>query len=243
MAGVVNLILQGKGGVGKSVVATLFAQRLFDLGRPPLCIDTDPVNATFSSYPKLGAHRFRVTKKGDIDRSNFDLLLERLTSLGDGGHAIVDTGATTFVPLSTYLLRFEVPSLLKVMGHQLVIHTVIAGGKPQDDTAQGLNTIVRHYDEDVQLVVWLNPRFGEILHEGKPFAEWKLYQQHRERIRALVEMPSIDELATLDLEQMFRRNQTFVEAFDDPELLLMQRQRLKMVQRDLYKEIDRAGIA
>jgi len=46
----IHMVLQGKGGVGKSFVAAPMAQFLQDKGRDPLCIDTDPVNATFAGY-------------------------------------------------------------------------------------------------------------------------------------------------------------------------------------------------
>ena len=46
----VHLTLQGKGGVGKSYVASLIAQHRMDKGMPVSCIDTDPVNSTFCQY-------------------------------------------------------------------------------------------------------------------------------------------------------------------------------------------------
>ena len=46
----VHITLQGKGGVGKSLVASLLAQHHLESGTPVVCIDTDPVNATLSGY-------------------------------------------------------------------------------------------------------------------------------------------------------------------------------------------------
>jgi len=53
----IHVVLQGKGGVGKGFVAALMAQFLQDRGRDPLCIDTDPVNATFAGYSAFGCTR------------------------------------------------------------------------------------------------------------------------------------------------------------------------------------------
>ena len=50
----IHMILQGKGGVGKSFIAALLAQYKASKGQPSLCIDTDPVNATFHGYQALG---------------------------------------------------------------------------------------------------------------------------------------------------------------------------------------------
>jgi ATP-dependent Clp protease ATP-binding subunit ClpA len=40
----IHLILQGKGGIGKTVVATWLAEFLMGRGQPVCCIDGDPVN-------------------------------------------------------------------------------------------------------------------------------------------------------------------------------------------------------
>ncbi len=58
---VVNLLLQGKGGVGKSLIASLLAQFYKDRGVHAICVDTDPVCRTFSQYNALGAQPFQVT--------------------------------------------------------------------------------------------------------------------------------------------------------------------------------------
>ena len=50
----INIILQGKGGVGKSLISSLLAQYLLTKSKNPVFIDTDPVNATFAGYQTLG---------------------------------------------------------------------------------------------------------------------------------------------------------------------------------------------
>src|ERR1700675_1723506 len=55
----IHIILQGKGGVGKSLVAALLAQYLE--GKSNLfCADTDPVNDTFAKYSAFGAERVKI---------------------------------------------------------------------------------------------------------------------------------------------------------------------------------------
>ncbi len=46
--GAIHLTLQGKGGVGKRLVASVLAQYLREKGKEVRCIDTDPVNRTFA---------------------------------------------------------------------------------------------------------------------------------------------------------------------------------------------------
>ena len=63
----IHLTLQGKGGVGKSLVASLLAQYFRHRGAPIHCLDTDPVNQTFSQYTELGAKHLELMHDGKID--------------------------------------------------------------------------------------------------------------------------------------------------------------------------------
>jgi cellulose biosynthesis protein BcsQ len=56
----INVVLQGKGGVGKSFIAATLAQYKINKGHEPLCIDTDPVNATFAGYKALNVTRLQM---------------------------------------------------------------------------------------------------------------------------------------------------------------------------------------
>jgi len=57
----VHLSLQGKGGVGKSLVASLLAQYFkHRKGVPVRCIDADPVNQTLAQYKELDAERLNL---------------------------------------------------------------------------------------------------------------------------------------------------------------------------------------
>jgi CO dehydrogenase nickel-insertion accessory protein CooC1 len=58
----IHIILQGKGGVGKSLIAAVLAQYKTSKGQNPLCIDTDPVNATFNGFKALNVQRLQIKK-------------------------------------------------------------------------------------------------------------------------------------------------------------------------------------
>ena len=76
----IHLILQAKGGVGKSFISAMLAQYKRAKGQAPLCIDTDPMNATFTGYQALGVRKLNLLKGDEIDVRNFDTLLEWLVS-------------------------------------------------------------------------------------------------------------------------------------------------------------------
>jgi len=48
-----HFVLQGKGGVGKTFVSLLLAQAIAGRGKPVICVDTDPVNASLSSLSPM----------------------------------------------------------------------------------------------------------------------------------------------------------------------------------------------
>ena len=131
----IHLVLQGKGGVGKSLIAATLAQYKATNGHRPLCIDTDPINATFAGYEALNVRRLAILEGDEINTRHFDALVELIaTSQGD---VIIDNGASSFVPLSHYLISNQVPALLHEMGHELVVHTVVTGGQALLDTVSG----------------------------------------------------------------------------------------------------------
>ena len=101
--GTIHFIQQGKGGVGKSVVAVILYQTLTALGKDVAAFDTDPVNATLSSYAEFGVTSLDILKNDNIDARAFDQLLDELFYLPEQMHAIVDNGASSFVALGAYI--------------------------------------------------------------------------------------------------------------------------------------------
>jgi adenylylsulfate kinase-like enzyme len=53
----IHLVLQGKGGVGKSVIASWLAEFLIGRGQRVRSIDGDPVNRSLSQYKALNAEK------------------------------------------------------------------------------------------------------------------------------------------------------------------------------------------
>ena len=238
----IHMVLQGKGGVGKSFVAALMAQFLQDRGDDPICIDTDPVNATFAGYSAFGVHAIELVDGRDINPRRFDLLVEQIVGAEfKTDHAIIDNGASSFLPLADYMLSYDVPGLLAEMGHELCLHSVITGGQGQDDTLEGLLELLENFA--VPVVVWLNPFCGRIERDGKRFTDMKVYQDHKRRMAALVEIPEFNAKTTgHDLSELLKTKRPFRDAVGDPAVLLMTRQRLKMAQRELYSRLEAAGV-
>ena len=135
----IHMILQGKGGVGKSVIAAILAQYKASKGENTLCIDTDPVNATFHAYQALAVRQIPLMDHDEINPRRFDMLVEIIAPSEQD--VIIDSGASSFVPMTHYLISNHVPALLAGMGHELVIHTVVTGGQALLDTVNGFRQL------------------------------------------------------------------------------------------------------
>ena len=94
----VHFALQGKGGVGKSLIASVLSQFFVWKDRALHAVDADPVNQTLAEYRALGVERLNLLKEGSVDQRQFDTLMERI--LTETGTFVVDTGASTFIPLA-----------------------------------------------------------------------------------------------------------------------------------------------
>lgn len=237
----IHMTLQGKGGVGKSLVATVLAQYSISKGKKPLCIDTDPVNATFHGYQALAVQRLQIMDGDEINSRKFDGMIEMLAPLSDA--AIIDNGASSFVPLSHYLISNRIPALLAELGHELIIHTVITGGQAMLDTISGFAHLTRQFPAEARFVVWLNPYWGPIEDAGNGFEKMKAYLSHKDRVFAIVQIPLLkEETYGRDLSDMLQGRLTFDEALALSSLTIMTRQRLKIIQGLLFQQLDSAQV-
>ncbi len=233
----IHLILQGKGGVGKSMIAAFLAQYKLGKGKLPLCLDTDPVNASFEAYKSLKVSRLSILQHEEIDPRRFDQLIEQIAKAKTD--VIIDNGASSFVPLSAYVLSNHVPTLLHDMGHQLIVHTVVTGGQALLDTLTGMTQLIRQFPADVPFVVWLNPYWGPIELEGKSFEQMKAYREYKDRISAIIPLPDLKkETFGRDLSDMLQAHLTFDEAIALPSLTIMARQRLSIIKKQLFEQFS-----
>lgn len=237
----IHVILQGKGGVGKSFVAATLAQYKTKSEQKLLCIDTDPVNATFSGYTAINVERLQIMDGDEINTRNFDILIEMIAS--SKNDVIIDNGASSFVQMSHYLISNHVPSLLAEMGHELVVHTVITGGQALLDTINGFAQLVRQFPDNALFVVWLNPYWGPVEDNGKHFEQMKTYIENKDRVSAIIHVPALkEETYGRDVTEMLQERLTFDEALSSSSRSIMTRQRLKIVREQLFKQLDNAVV-
>lgn len=238
---VVHLILQGKGGVGKSLVSSILAQYFIDQNKGNVtCFDTDPVNQSFKNYKALNAEHIPLLENAKINERNFDALLERL--LSDDGIFVVDNGASSFIPLSNYIIENNVISMLNDAGREVFVHCIVTGGQALIDTLQGLNILAKQFNSK-NVVVWLNEYFGAIEIDGKKFTDMKVFTENADKIFCLVNIPKRNQdTFGADIENMTALQLTFDEAIKSEKFSLMAKQRIKIVQREMFEQLKKVGL-
>lgn len=239
MQNTVHFILQGKGGIGKTLVSTILAQWIAPKDTQALrCFDTDQENATFSRYKAMDVRHVPVmTDTRNIDPKRFDALM--IDILEEEGNCVVDNGANTFSPLMGYLLENDCFSLLEESGRKVYIHCIVGGGDTLHDTAMGFVSTAK--STRVPLVLWENEHFGRLQSaSGKVFTESATYADHAERVvgRVVLTERNADTFGA-DIKKMNIARMTAEEVRASDKFNLMEKQRIKVVFRDLFEQLDK----
>jgi CobQ/CobB/MinD/ParA nucleotide binding domain len=238
----VHLVLQGKGGIGKSVVASWLAEFLITRRQRVCAIDADPVNRSLGQYKALAAEKLDlINQDGLIERSRFDRLVDRFAT--EDAVFVVDSGATAFLPFWAYIVEAEMIRVLREAGRSVYVHVPISGGEMLNDTLLGFNTLAAGADEK-SLVLWINEYFGPVAREGKAFNQMQVYLDNQAKVLASVGIPrrSPDTFGET-IRLMRERKMTFEEAIHSADFMLVQRSRLHIVRRDLFEQLETTPFA
>jgi hypothetical protein len=238
----IHLILQGKGGVGKSVVASWLAEFLIKRGQNVRCIDGDPVNRSLGQYAALRADKLDlVNSEGLVQRTRYDALLERFAS--EDAVFVLDSGATAFLPFWTYAVETKLIDVVRGVGRQIYIHVPISGGEMLNDTLLGFRTLAES-TSGKSLIVWINEYFGPVAREGKPFEQMQVCIDNYDKVLASIGIPqrSADTYGET-IRRMREKKLTFDEAIESPEFMLAERSRLHIAQKDLFSQLERLPFA
>lgn len=239
IASEVHFILQGKGGVGKSLIAAILAQYFSSIGAPVKCVDTDPVNQTLVNYKALKAQHIPLMEGSKIDERKFDALMERL--LSEDGVFVVDNGSASFIPLSNYLVENKAIAMLKDSGREVFIHCVVTGGQALVDTLTGFKALAEQADSN-NIIVWLNEYFGPIERDGKIFTDMKAYADNKDKVRGIIRIAKRNQdTFGRDIEEMTAKKLTFAEAIQGSDFKIMAKQRIKTIQKDIFSQLDEVG--
>jgi hypothetical protein len=115
----------------------------------------------------------------------------------------------------------------------------VSGGEMLSDSLLGFDTLASS-TPDRNVVVWINEYFGPVTSDGKSFDQMNVFQKHADKVLGSIGIPQRSP-DTFGASVLFMREKklTFDEAIQSEHLMLAQKSRLQIVQRDLYQQLDR----
>jgi hypothetical protein len=125
---------------------------------------------------------------------------------------------------------------------RVFVHSVVAGGQAMSDTLNGLERLAQTTSQK-NVIVWINEYFGEVTKDGKTFEEFKIAEEYAHKLVGSVLIRDRNpQTFGDDLRLMLEQRLTFDEAIKDERFFLVSKQRLAIVRRDLYEQLDRLEI-
>lgn len=232
----VHIVVQGKGGCGKSTTASHQAQALQAMtGAQVMCINTDPVNNSLGQYSALYLRDLEIMESDNqINPRRFDTMIDWI--LEHPGPVVIDNGASSFIPINSYMAETGAIEALEDEGRQVFIHTILVGGKDMKDTLAGLNALLE--TTSAPIIVWENEHFGPVERDGKRLAESETFQEWRHRFAGIVTLPpNRDQMLGTDYAMMASAGLTYAEAFSSNIFGTMPRRRLQKAWNNIFGQI------
>ena len=221
-----------KGGVGKSLTARVLAQYFIDKSIPFIGFDTDRSHGALM--------RFYADYASPVVMDHYealDVIVEAATEQPER-RVLVDLAAQTHDPLVRWMDEVGVINMADEMGMTIHYWHVMDAGK---DSVDLLGKLLDHFGTGLKYVLVRNQIRGN---------DFSVLEQSGQQQRALdfgAKIVSIRRLHEGVVQKIDAGSSSFWKAKNaaDPTgggLGLMDRQRVKMWLRDVYREIDDVGV-
>jgi hypothetical protein len=221
-----------KGGVGKSLMARVIAQYLIDKNLPFLGFDTDRSHGALMRFYAGYASPVLVDRYESLDT-----IMEAAVEQPER-RILVDLAAQTNDPLLKWMDESGVLNLADEMGVGITYWHVMDSGR---DSVDLLKKLLDRFGKELRYVLVRNQVRGSV---------FTVLEQSGEQERALdlgARVVSVRHLHNGVINKIDASNSSFWAAkhgsdADGMGLGLMDRQRVKMWLRDVYREIDAVGL-
>jgi len=230
----IHIVLAAKGGIGKTFVASLFAQFAERSGKAMKVLDLDQSNDMLARLPSLHAESISLLSDKRFDAAKMDALIKRMVT--EPGPYILDVGASTFIDAWRYFIKYQMFALLKKQGRRVIIHSVIVGGPEMPDTMKSFQDVASVVP-DRQVIVWLNPIRGSVAMAGKSFVEMSLYSDNVDKVLGVIQLPEADEATLGDLHTMGLKLYTLSTVDECDDLEFFSKHRLTIYREELFGQI------
>jgi cellulose biosynthesis protein BcsQ len=219
-----DLILNGKGGVGKSFFAVNFIQFLKDKGIAHVAIDSDNENSTLKRFHPEA----RFLDLGN--RREMDVIF---AALEKASLVVVDCRAASTDLFLDFFAEVELAEVLKSLGAAL---TLVVPVNHELDSVEQVQRLAEQLGKTVRYVVVRNAAHSD---------SFALFDSAEVRVRLKSELGgreiTMTRMQDWLVEALNRENVTISAAVRHTGFSLLDRQRLQTWQRKLFAEIESAA--
>lgn len=235
---VTNVVLARSGSVGSSHIAWWLAQHFQSFHRNTYCVDAS-LYPTFAFYSGLQVDYIELADPNKrYDRFNlraFDPWVTRL--LSHDGPCVMDVGSWSFFPFFQYMNEADVFSLLKKIGHRVIIHVPLVGDGRENATVSCLKLILEQTEADI--VVWENEFFGAVDVGAKLYSDPSLSVEIASRLLGCVKiMRHNASTFGRDIQDVMMADLTIEEALSRPEFGVMPKRRLSILRQRMFEQLQ-----
>ncbi|HEZ5741099.1 TPA: hypothetical protein WI034_001508 [Neisseria meningitidis] len=246
-----NIVMQAKGGVGKSVTSFILAQYLRDsLGQENCAfIDTDPANNSFAQYQALDVAYLNATVinpdtgETKVDAVATNAIFEKIMEITQT--VLMDTGSSNYIDMKSYL---EVNETLEAFSEEeeisrdVIIHVPVNGGSDFAFCVHELGVLFETF-KTAKFVIWLNSYGGKLATpEGKEFDNTKIAKmlENSGRFLGTVILPQLDQNQADAFKTMMANHLTFEEAKLEPSgnMNILKKRQINKLRERFYKQLD-----
>ncbi len=238
----INFILGHKGGIGKSTISALLAEYLQDENKEIFCIDLDPENTSLHAFNSLEVLPIQIKDKetGDINKRNLDSLIG-IISENKNKEIIIDTGSTTYTPLTSYFIENDFFELLEEEKIEHRIISIVSGGGNILQSISGMKRIGEIFPK-TNLIVVNNQLQAKTKVEGKQLTETKAFLSLKDKVKGIVDISKKSDYITQDILDMRAKSLLFFDLKTSKDFDMMQRRRLIKYRDEIWKSFKKAGI-
>ena len=230
----VHVALQGKGGIGKSLVCRFLGEYL-----DAVCIDADPENRTLSECKSLDVQQHDLLDdRRSIDQLAIDELMELV--IEESANIVLDIGASSYVEVTSYFIENDLERVFKEAGKELWVHLLVVGGPMQGACLRAVTERIQTDKDTASVCVWENEYFGPIeIHTEKGGSPETLTTSGVLVAAGFkhVVLPQRGKLFVAALETMIGKGLTFTEAIEAANTLLSE-SRIRTQRDDLWTQLD-----
>lgn len=218
------LILNGKGGVGKSFFAVNFVQFLKDKNIAHSAIDSDNENSTLKRF-HTDARFLDLDDRRELD--------EIFNALEKSNLVVMDCRAASTDLFIDYFTEIDLPTVLTELGATL---TLVMPVNHESDSVDQIQRLTDYFGNKCSYVVVRNAAHSE---------SFALFESSEVRAQLKTRLGgkeiSMTRLQDWLVEALNAENLTTTTAAKHPAFGLLDRQRLQTWQRKLYSEIESAS--